>query len=204
MWLIRTGAVSHAGGWRHVVRVGGGPKNARGYHDPAMASIELDGSDGPACPLLGLAADRGSHFMFPHPGHRCFAREHPATTDARRQATYCLSPGYAACDRYQAQRRRALAREGSEPRQAPREASGPTGSTPASAVAGPGTVVHVLRAGDSLARIAATYGLTVEQITSANGLTLNDPVAHGTRLVIPLGAPAAGRPKAGPKSTAGR
>jgi hypothetical protein len=61
---------------------------------------ELDRLDAPVCPYLGLASDRRSHFTYPHPGHRCFATDHPATTDARRQATYCLSPGYPACDRY--------------------------------------------------------------------------------------------------------
>lgn len=65
-------------------------------------------------------------------------------------------------------------------------------------------MVHVLRAGDSLGRIAATYGVTVEQIAIANGLTLNDAVADGARLVIPLGPPAASVPGAGPKPTAGR
>ena len=67
-----------------------------------MASAELDIRDAPACPLLGLAADRRTHFTYPHPGHRCFATEHPATTDARRQATYCLSLDFTTCDRYRA------------------------------------------------------------------------------------------------------
>jgi len=70
-----------------------------------MASIEIDVPDAPACPLLGLAADRRTHFMYPHPGHLCFATEHPATTDAGRQSRYCLSPGYTACDRYQTRQR---------------------------------------------------------------------------------------------------
>jgi LysM domain. len=64
-------------------------------------------------------------------------------------------------------------------------------------------VVHVLRAGDSLARIATAYGLTVEQIATANGLTLNDAVADGTRLVIPLGPPAASLPGADPRQRRG-
>lgn len=177
--------------------------SAGGLSLPGMASIELDRPDAPVCPLLGLAADRRSHFTYPHPGHRCFATEHPATTDARRQVTYCLSPGYTACDRYQARQRRPQAGEGSEPRQASREASAPPGGTPAGAVAGPGTVVHVLRPGDSLARIATAYGLTVEQIATANGLTLNDAVADGTRLVIPLGPPAASVPGADPRQRHG-
>ena len=82
-----------------------------------MASIELDGPDTPACPLLRLAADGRSHFTYPHPGHRCFATEHPATTDVRRQATYCLSLDFTACDRYQAwnTRRSPVARAGPNP-----------------------------------------------------------------------------------------
>jgi LysM repeat protein len=60
-------------------------------------------------------------------------------------------------------------------------------------------VVHVLRPGDSLVRLATAYGLTVEQIATANGLTLNDAVADGTRLVIPLGPPAARVPGANPR-----
>ena len=99
--------VGSPGGWR-------GNEHRR-LSWPGMASIELDGPDALACPLLGLAADRRSHFTYAHPGHRCFATEHPATTNARRQATYCLSPGYTACDRYQARQRPAQAGEGPEP-----------------------------------------------------------------------------------------
>ena len=72
-----------------------------------MVSTRLDGSDAPACPFLGLAADRRSHFTYPHPGHRCFAKQNAATTEARRQSTYCLSPNFTACDRYRAWQGRA-------------------------------------------------------------------------------------------------
>jgi hypothetical protein len=72
-----------------------------------MAGVEHEVPDAPGCPLLGLAADRRSHFTYPHPGHRCFAKKHAATTEARRQATYCLSLNFTACDRYQAWQRRA-------------------------------------------------------------------------------------------------
>jgi hypothetical protein len=71
-----------------------------------MASIEFDGLDAPACPLLGLAADRRSHFTYAHPAHRCFAMDHPATTDPRRQLMFCLSPDFRACERYGAWQRR--------------------------------------------------------------------------------------------------
>jgi LysM domain len=181
-------------GTRRVARVCGGATSTGGLSLPGMTSIELDGPDAPACPLLGLAADRRSHFTYPHPGHRCFAREHPATTDARRQATYCLSRGYTACNRYQTRQRPVPAGEGLEGRQASRGGSALPGGAPAGEVAGPGTVVHVFRVGDSLARIAGRYALTVEQIATANGLAPNVAVADGTRLVIPLGPPAASVP----------
>jgi hypothetical protein len=139
-----------------------------------MANFEIEEPDPPACPLLGLFADRRSHFTYPHPGHRCFAGEHPATTDARRQATYCLSLDYTACDQYEVVRRPVHAGEGPEPRPRAPEAVGHAFR------------VHVFRAGESLAGIAAAHGLTADQIAKANGLALNDVVADGARLVIPL------------------
>jgi hypothetical protein len=69
-------------------------------YDRQMAGVEHVVPDAPGCPLLGLAADPRSHFTYPHPGHRCFAKNRPAATDASRQATYCLSFDFAACDRY--------------------------------------------------------------------------------------------------------
>ena len=71
-----------------------------------MASSEFDGSDGLACPFLGLAADRRSHFTYPHPGQRCFATQHAAPIDARHQGTYCLGLDFQTCDRYRAWQRR--------------------------------------------------------------------------------------------------
>ena len=56
--------------------------------------------------------------------------------------------------------------------------------------------------GDTLARIAAVYGLTVEQIETANGLAAGDGLAPGSRLVIPLGPTSAGLP--GPRPTSRR
>ena len=50
-------------------------------------------------------------------------------------------------------------------------------------------VVHVCRPDDTIARIAAAYGLTVEQIAAANQLALPYPLADGQRLVIPLEPP---------------
>jgi hypothetical protein len=79
-------------------------------------ATNVDAPDTGDCPLLGLAGDRQTHFMYPHPAHRCFASDRPAETDAVRQATYCLGGGHQGCDRYQARQRRMLEREGSEGR----------------------------------------------------------------------------------------
>src|SRR5690349_15686725 len=65
-----------------------------------MASSELEVPDAPACPFLGLAADRRSHFTLPHPVHLCFVENHATSADARRQSGFCLTPGFATCDRY--------------------------------------------------------------------------------------------------------
>ena len=48
------------------------------------------------------------------------------------------------------------------------------------------TVVHVVRAGDTLFKIARTYGTTVDRIKAANGLT-SDIVAIGQRLTVTAG-----------------
>lgn len=142
-----------------------------------MDSTELDGSDVPACPLLGLATDRRSHYTYPHPGHRCFAKDRAAPADAGRQATYCLSVGYTACDRYPM----------AQPPKRADEGPLPQAHVPGPVV--PAFRIHVLHAGESLAAIAADHGLTADQVARANGLTANDVVANGARLVIPLGPP---------------
>jgi LysM repeat protein len=49
-------------------------------------------------------------------------------------------------------------------------------------------VVHGVRAGDSLDRIAAAYGITPEAIAAANALVSPAAVTAGQRLVIPLGS----------------
>ncbi len=82
--------------------------------------------------------------------------------------------------------RRKRARVG--PRQASRKRQSRR-AAPASPVGGPATVVHIRRHADSPARIAAAYGLTVERIATANGLSLYDLVVDGMRLVMPVGPP---------------
>jgi hypothetical protein len=144
-----------------------------------MTRGEPDLPDAPACPLLGLAADPRTRFTFPHAGHRCHAAHRPSTVDLARQSSYCLSSGFAACERFRAH----MPPPGKPPS---------TLSRPPAASATP--VVHVFRAGDSLARIASAYGVTVEKLVAANNLAGADSVADGQRLVIPLGRPERGGP----------
>ena len=61
-----------------------------------------------------------------------------------------------------------------------------------SPVSGMPAVIHVARAGDTLARIASAYGVTLEQLAMANGLAPNAAIRDGQRLVIPLPPPPAG------------
>jgi hypothetical protein len=164
----------------------GGLRSGRRLSLPGMTSIGGNQPDPPACPLLGLAADRRSHFTYPHPGHRCFAKAHPATTDARRQTTYCLNVDFPTCDRFLAWKRRA-----ETDRQ--HESPSPNGVAPGewtrtdTGDAAPGaTAIYVFRDGDSVNRIAAKFGVTAAEIMGENGLIRNEVPADGTRLVIPL------------------
>jgi LysM repeat protein len=154
-----------------------------------MTPIEVDESDAPACFLLGIVDDRRSHFTYPHPAHRCFAAKRPQTTDLHRQQVFCLTPGFVGCDRYLAWQ--AATTTDRQPRSlGPRKAepAGQVSNTPTVGETSP-TVVYVFRTGDSLARIASTYGLTIEQIVATNKLDPNVPVKDGARLVIPIVRP---------------
>ena len=124
-----------------------------------------------ACPLLGLVDDPRTRFTFPHPGHRCHAGSRPSAVVPGWQATRCLSPDFATCDRY-----RDMAASSSD---------APRASAAATASASP-AVIHVAREGDSLALIAARYGVTVEQIVTSNNLASSASVRDGQRLLIPL------------------
>jgi len=61
-----------------------------------------------------------------------------------------------------------------------------------------GTVIHTVAWGETLARIAARYGSSVEEIVAANNLAGADFIYAGQRLVIPAGSSrvAAGTPGA--------
>jgi hypothetical protein len=135
-----------------------------------MDASDLSGLDAPACPLLGLAADRRSHFSYPHPGHRCFAKHHPTTTDPVRQSSYCLSPRYPTCDRFRAWQ---LVNG-----QATQVASQPAP-----------TVIHVARTGETVASVAALYGLTSKDLAAANHIAEDAALVEGTRLVLASESP---------------
>ncbi len=57
---------------------------------------------------------------------------------------------------------------------------------PAVAQQDPAVTVHVVQRGENLFRIALRYGLTVEDIAQANGITNVASIAVGQRLLIPL------------------
>jgi putative chitinase len=56
----------------------------------------------------------------------------------------------------------------------------------------PGTIVHTVQRGDTVARLAELYGSSIDAIISANGLNSNGLIFVGQGLVVPvrLGAPA--------------
>ena len=95
-------------------------------------------------------------------------------TDPNRQATYCLAGGYAACDRYP------------ERQLPPRASERPFPRTKVQGSAVIAFRVHVVRADESLAGIAADHGVTTDQVARANGLAVTDAVTDGVRMVIPL------------------
>ncbi|NJL55963.1 LysM peptidoglycan-binding domain-containing protein [bacterium] len=53
----------------------------------------------------------------------------------------------------------------------------------------PGVVIHVVQRGENLFRIALNYGLTVEEIAAANGISNPASIIVGQRLIIPLNSP---------------
>jgi LysM repeat protein len=59
--------------------------------------------------------------------------------------------------------------------------------TTASAAAPPpaGVVTHTVRGGETLTSVAATDGLTVAELATANGLSTTAELTAGTELVIP-------------------
>ena len=150
-----------------------------------MTMFPTEGPDPPWCPLLGVVTDRRTHFTYPHPGHRCFAKGQPARIGADQQVAYCLSAAFPTCARFDPS---ALDPTASEPRSVPISPIEPTPAVNpvASAAAQPTVVMYVVGTRDSLARIAKKYGLTVGDLAMANGLTEDAVLADGDRVVIPL------------------
>ncbi len=54
-----------------------------------------------------------------------------------------------------------------------------------------GETIHIVERGETLAKIAARYGVTVQQITDLNGITNPNLIYTGQKLRIPAAAPAA-------------
>jgi LysM repeat protein len=80
--------------------------------------------------------------------------------------------------------------EQASPTPAASASAGPTVAPSPTPVPTPAQVVHVVKAGDTLSKIAATYGVTVDQILAANP-KIKDPnkIAVGDEIVIPQPLP---------------
>lgn len=49
------------------------------------------------CPLLGLRADRSTHFQMAYPDHRCHAFDRPTVIERAHQESYCLTSRFNVC-----------------------------------------------------------------------------------------------------------
>ncbi len=76
------------------------------------------------------------------------------------------------------------------PTPAPVATNAPTGGQPAPAPAG-GETIYVVQRGDTLAKIAAKYGVTVKQIVDLNSIANPNLISTGQKLRIPVAAGAA-------------
>ncbi|RMF38813.1 MAG: LysM domain-containing protein [Chloroflexi bacterium] len=52
-----------------------------------------------------------------------------------------------------------------------------------------GQVIHIVRTGENLFRIARCYGLTVEEVAAVNGISYPYTIYVGQRLIIPTTGP---------------
>lgn len=70
-----------------------------------------------------------------------------------------------------------------------------TGAAPTAPIQQPadasGETIHVVERGETLAKIAARYGVTVKQISDLNGITNPNLIYAGQKLRIPAAGPAA-------------
>jgi LysM repeat protein len=87
------------------------------------------------------------------------------------------------------------------PTPAPAATSAPAAAQPAPAAVG-GETIYVVQRGDTLAKIAARYGVTVKQIVDLNGIANPNLITPGQKLRIPVAASAA--PPAGGQAGAGK
>ena len=163
-----------------------------------MVDLQPEVPDEPRCPLPGLATDERTRSTFPHSGHRWRAARTPQRVVLSHQSTHCLIPNFTACNQYQVSHRpQGIDRLPKSPRSD--EGAPAVQAIAASTTSAPETLVtHIFRAGDSLARIASIYGLTVEQVAAANRFASPDAVVDGQRLAIPLRSSSATAGVAGP------
>ena len=87
----------------------------------------------------------------------------------------------------------------SPPTPIPAATSAPAAPQPAPAPAG-GETIYVVQRGDTLAKIAAKYGVTVKQIVDLNSIANPNLISAGQKLRIPVAAAPTGGQSGAPKT----
>jgi len=64
-----------------------------------------------------------------------------------------------------------------------------------------GRIIYIVKADDSLWRISAITGVSLDELRALNNLSADDVISPGQELLLGLGGPAAQVPTAGPKPT---
>lgn len=76
-------------------------------------------------------------------------------------------------------------------------AAAPTAAHDAAAAPGTGEIVYVVKAGDTLAKIARAHGVTLKELKAANGLK-TDAIKAGQKLKVPARTAPAAPPEPAP------
>jgi hypothetical protein len=61
-----------------------------------------------------------------------------------------------------------------------------------------GRIIYIVQTGDTLWRIAAITGLSLDEVRLLNNLSADDPIVPGQQLLLGLGGPVAASPTSGP------
>lgn len=85
---------------------------------------------------------------------------------------------------------------------APAPVAKPAPAAPTTIAPAASGTTHIVKAGDTLSKIAATYGVSLSSVLSGNGMTLKTIIYPGQKIIIGAAAPAAPAPAAAPAPVA--